>query len=226
MSDIPEWLIKRPELGLTKSDLSAFETFYSDAVARGDGGTITYTYHQPVWKFLSYIGENYPLLFHGTGKPDIDEFVPRQSNDSQEFGNQRAVYAASDPLWATYFAVVNRDGPVRSLVNTCIRFVSDEVDPDPHYFFSINEDAFDADTWRSGTLYLLPRDGFEQQGNGRAGGYETELQQWRSFDPVKPLAKMMIRPEDFPFLEHVRGHDVGKVSVRARKNPKEFPWLD
>jgi len=37
---------------------------------------------------------------------------------------------------------------------------------------------------------------------------------------------MMIRPEDFPFLEHVRGHDVGKVSVRARKNPKEFPWLD
>lgn len=66
MSDIPEWLIKRPELGLTKSDLSAFETLYSDAVARGDGGTITYTYHQPVWKF-SYIGENIRCYFTGQG---------------------------------------------------------------------------------------------------------------------------------------------------------------
>ncbi|WP_159030652.1 MULTISPECIES: hypothetical protein [Streptomyces] len=39
------------------------------------------------------------LLLHGSGDPAIRRFEPRQPDDSSEFGNRRAVFAADDELW-------------------------------------------------------------------------------------------------------------------------------
>ncbi len=79
------------------------------------------------------------IVLHGSGRSDIREFVPRQSSDATEFGNRRAVYAASDGIWPIYFAVVDRDGPVTSLMNACVRVVgADGSRSKRYYFFSIN----------------------------------------------------------------------------------------
>ncbi|MEU1003082.1 hypothetical protein [Streptomyces tibetensis] len=39
------------------------------------------------------------VLLHGSGDPAIRRFEPRQPDDSSEFGNRRAVFAADDGLW-------------------------------------------------------------------------------------------------------------------------------
>jgi hypothetical protein len=33
-------------------------------------------------------------------------------------------------------------------------------------------------------------------------------------------------PEDFPFLEDIRGHDDSLLYTRAKADPEGFPWVD
>jgi hypothetical protein len=44
--------------------------------------------------------------------------------------------------------------------------------------------------------------------------------------PVKPLAKFRVRPENFPFLSEIRGQDDEVLAQRAAANPDGFPWVD
>ena len=128
----------RPDCGT----IAAFERLFAKTVERGAGRVIDYTLVAPKWQFLCYLCDHKEIVLHGSGQPDILEFEPRQSNDIAEFGNRRAVYAASDGIWPIYFAVIDRDGGVTSLVNSCARVVgSDGSRSEPYYFFSINADA-------------------------------------------------------------------------------------
>src|SRR5262249_21320606 len=160
----------------------------------------------------------------GTGNPDIVEFEPRQSNDVDEFGNRCAIYAASDGIWALYFAILDRDNHVRSLVNACFRVIHAGQRSDPYYYFSINGDALPHTPWRKGFIYLLPGDSFEQQPRQTHQGAEIETAHWASPVPVKPLARLPVEPEDFPFLSQIEGHDPALVRKRAQENPEGFPW--
>ncbi|HEY6604990.1 MAG TPA: hypothetical protein VIZ44_01475, partial [Gaiellaceae bacterium] len=52
------------------------------------------------------------VLFHGSGRDDLDVLEPiRRSRDTTQFGNQEAVYATSDPVWAMFFALLRRGRP-------------------------------------------------------------------------------------------------------------------
>jgi hypothetical protein len=167
------------------------------------------------------------VVLHGSGDPNIEEFEPRQSNDTNEFGNRQAVYAASDGIWPMYFAIANRPGPVISLINACFRlWQPDGTWSVPYYYFSINDDAFEHDTWRDGTVYVLPRDTFEQEAPDNYKGVPEESEQWASLVAVKPLARLHITPDDFPFLSQVRAHNLRVVGERVEANPNGFPWLE
>jgi hypothetical protein len=95
-----------------------------------------------------------------------------------------------------------------------------------YYFFSINRDALPHNPWRDGTIYLLPRDSFEPQPVQTYRGAAVEVAQWASLAPVRPLAKLSVGPEDFPFLDQIRPHDPAVIRDRARADPDGFPWLD
>jgi hypothetical protein len=43
---------------------------------------------------------------------------------------------------------------------------------------------------------------------------------------VNPVAKLAVEPEDFPFLDRIRGHDDERVWTRAPADPDGFPWHD
>jgi hypothetical protein len=196
-------------------------------VERGVGALIDYTLAAPRWQFLCYLCDHKDILLHGSGRSDIVEFEPRQSNDVAEFGNRRAVYAASDGIWPIYFAIVDRDGGVTSLVNSCARVVGpDGRRGEPYYFFSINADALSRRPWRRGTIYVLPRQSFEQQAPLPYRGLQLEAAQWASPVSVRPLARLQVEPDDFPFLDKLRGHDPQRVTERAARDPAGFPWLD
>jgi hypothetical protein len=225
--DILSYLLTRPPAELDPETRASFDALLSDTLEKGQGIEIDYNLPAPKWQFLCYLCDQKGLLAHGSGNPNIDEFEPRQSDDIGEFGNRKAVYAASDAIWAMYFAIVDRDRYVTSLTNACATIVEyDGSIHGPYYFFSINADALPHNPWRQGTIYLLPRDTFEHQGRQQFKGMTIEIAQWASLVPVTPLAKITVDPQDFPFLSQIRGHDPEVMRERAIADPEGFPWLD
>ncbi len=220
--NLPSYFLKRPAIDESPEVISSFERLFTEQVTDANGSNIDYSLSTPKWQFLNYLCDTKKVVMHGSGDPAIAEFEPRQSNDVVEFGDQRAVYAASDGIWASFYAILDRDRYVRSLNNACVKAVVDEGEVESFYYFSINDDALPHEPWRAGTVYVLPKATF--QGEPTKPGRKSA--QWRSAVAVKPLAKISIAPEDFPFLDQIRGHDMETVMRRSEENPNGFPWLD
>lgn len=224
--DLPPGFLPRPGPPPDRGTIAAFERLFAATLQREQGAVIEYTLAAPKWQFLCYLCDHKEIVLHGSGRPDIVEFEPRQSNDVAEFGNRRAVYAASDGIWPIYFAVMDRDNGVTSLVNSCARVLApDGTRSEPYYYFSINEDAWSRRPWRRGTIYLLPRGTFEQQAPRSYRGLLLEPAQWASLVPVRAIARLPVEPEDFPFLHQIEPHDPRLVTERAARDPDGFPWL-
>src|SRR5574338_544365 len=133
---LPSHLSPRPDMDLSEEKVAAFERLFAEITERSKEGEIVdidYDLPAPKWQSLNWLCD---------------------TKDVFEFGNRRAVYAASDGIWAMYFAIVDRDGPVRSLMNACIRVINEDGSRgEPYYFFSINGDALPHNPWRQGTIY-------------------------------------------------------------------------
>jgi hypothetical protein len=183
-------------------DKAAFERLVR-AVDEARGSEIDYDAAAPKHAFFRYLLEHRPVLLHGTGDPTIERFDPRRQTDyDNEWTN--AVFATDDPIWPIFFAVVNR--PVaRSLINACSRRYGES-----HYYFSIGTDPTRRDAWRSGWIYVVPRQTFRLHPSGP---------EWLSPTAVRPLARLRVDPSDFPFLgdvtQHTLGEPVGRAVVRA-----------
>ncbi len=179
-----------------------------DEVLGGNGRLLTYDLPYPKHEFLRYLADQEMFIFHGSAKGDIDEFSTRRTSmelkDKSGRGNVQGIYGTHDGLWPMFFAVVNRNKISGSIRNGVQYFQNDDGDEIGVYHFSINQEWLDKDPWRSGTLYVLPRKTFRQMPMSAGGGLSNE---WVSEVPVKPLVRIAIEPEDFPFLAQVGGHD-------------------
>jgi len=225
--DAADYMERRPAMPDDPTTLADFDALFERAVAAGPGTLIDYRLSAPRWQFICHIADTHDVVLHGSGNPHITRFEPRQPEDTTEFGNQNAVYAASDGLWPMYFAIIDRDRHAVSLVNACARpIAADGAEGEPLYFFSITDTALAAKPWRRGTIYFLPRTSFRQQPAMTTGGRPYAVQQWASLEPVTPLARIEVGPEDFPLLRAIRGHDRERTFARARAEPDGFPWLD
>ncbi|MBI5156712.1 MAG: hypothetical protein HZA58_01720 [Acidimicrobiia bacterium] len=207
--ELPDYWLHRPVA--ESGHEASFDSLFARSLAQGPNPLIHYDLPVPKWQFLCHLADHTGLALHGSGDAAITEFEPRQANDLSEFGNRKAVYAASDGLWAMFFAVVDRTGVV--VTNACIRL----VDPagrtgEPRYFFAVSRDALARRPWRSGTVYLLPKEGFVGQDPMRFGDHLVSIAQLASVDAVAPLARVTVTPEDFPFLADVRGLDDARLA--------------
>lgn len=221
---LPDYWLTRPGGDLDEGTRSAFDALLQAILRTGGCPTIQFALPQPKWQFLCYAADHCDIALHGSGNPNIDRFEPRQSNDLNEFGNQKAVYAASDGLWAMFFAIVDRDR-VSSITNACVR-VADPTGTfhGPYYVFSVSQSALPGKPWRTGTVYLLPRKPFINQPPMPFGPNEVHIAQLASFEPVEPLAKLTVTPEDFPFLTQIRGHDDQRLQEYATALETGAPW--
>lgn len=224
---VPSYLLPRPPMNLSPEARQAFEGLYAQIRQTADCPFLDYSLPAPKWQFLCYLTDIKDILLHGTGDPDIVVFEPRQSDDTNPFGAQCAVYAAGDGIWPLYYAILDRVRYPMSLHNGCVRFKDGKGRYSiPYYFFSITQSVLDREPWRSGVIYVLPRAGFVQDPQVSYAGYEMRVEHWASLEPVKPLAKLRVQPEDFPFLAGIRGHDHAVLRERMQTNPDGFPWLD
>ncbi|MGZ4335052.1 MAG: hypothetical protein ACXVRJ_12400, partial [Gaiellaceae bacterium] len=78
----------------------------ADALLAGDAIAVP----EPRLDFLRWLAQSRPVVFHGSPRDDLSELsTERQSRDATAWGNQQAVYASTDPVWAIYFACLRRD---------------------------------------------------------------------------------------------------------------------
>jgi hypothetical protein len=193
-----------PVLLLTNQKIEAFENLFSEARRLGPAAFIDYNIPYPKHEFLRYLVDRKQILLHGTSYPDLKVLLPmRGSTDARTAMNQRSIFASADGILPMFFAIMNRENYVGSLSNGAYRLMDATGLSTTHYFFSINEEMLKLWPFRSGTVYLLPRDKFKPAANGHG----VMLEEWISNEPVPVLAKLSITPEDFPLLNSVWGHD-------------------
>ena len=225
--ELPEYWMSRPAYQIEPSTQVAFDHLLATAQADGVGPFIEYTLAAPKWQFLCYVAEHKCIALHGSGNPGIAVFEPRQPVDLNEFGSQKAVYAAADGIWAMFFAIVDRERHSMILNNACIGLAdASGQTSEPFYLFSIGQAALSRRPWREGVVYLLPRDTFVEQPPIPFGQFEVLAAQLASQVPVTPLARLEVDPEDFPFLAQIRGHDDARFQEYATAMQTGAPWPD
>jgi hypothetical protein len=173
----------------------------ADRLIAGDPAAIT---EAPVSRvdFLRWLSEHRAVLFHGSARDDLALLEPiRLSRDATEFGDQQAVFATSDPVWAIYFAVLQRHRPFGTR-NGSLGVADTGIYP-RWYHFSVERPLDRATRFGPGWLYVVPRAPFSLEPPLR-GVFDTA--QWVSPEPITPLARIAITPDDFPFLDAVVTH--------------------
>ena len=225
--------MERPPLSPDRSTHAAVDEFLSlgqpegadgladvGAILQANGGVAP-------WHFLCALAERREIAFHGTGDPTIESFEPRESIDLAPFGAQKAVFATTDPIWATFYAIVDRDRYRLTLNNACI-LLMDADDPRglPYYYFSITRSALQEQPWRTGYVYLLPAETFVGQPADMYAGHAARIPQLASPVAVTPFARLQVSPGDFPFLAQIRGHEDDRLAEYAQAVMAAAPWPD
>ena len=179
------------------------------------------------WQFLCGLADRREIAFHGTGDPNIESFEPREPIDFAPFGQQKAVFATSDPIWAMFYAIVDRDRYQLTLNNGCILLLDADGAPAvPHYYFSVTGGALHRPPWRTGFVYFLPAKSFVEQPAGTYAGHAARIPQLASPVAVTPFARLRVTPNDFPFLAQIRGHEDERLAEYARAVMAAAPWPD
>ena len=224
---LPDYWIERPSFRAERATQAAVDSFLQLADAGGgdlllDMDAFLHEVPRVVrWHFLCSLAARRRIAFHGTGAPQIERFEPREPVDFAPFGRQKAVFATSDPIWAMFYAIVDRSRYALTLNNGCLVL---EDTGEAYYYFSVSENALDQRPWRSGYLYLLPADTFVEQPGGDYAGQRARVPQLASPVAVTPFARLRVAPRSFPFLEKIRGHDDERLDEYARAVMAAEAW--
>ena len=152
----------------------------------------------PRLEFLDWLGATQAVVFHGSQRNDLTELsTERQSRDATAWGDQRAVYASSDPVWAIYFALLRRDNGWHGTRNGSLGIGSRSR---RFYFFVHNRGSESPERFGPGSLYVLPGETFAPQPQ-LAGIFDTAHLVSRV--SVRPLARIEVTPEDFPYRHRI-----------------------
>lgn len=223
--EAPSFLLPRPRFDKTPEMMATFENLLASTAG---GDVIDYSIPFPKWQFLSYICEARDLVLHGSQNREIEVVEPRQANDIKVFSNQTAIYATTDGIWVLYFAILDRKKyPEMTLFNSCLQArTSPEPLSEPLYFFSITHSVLLREPWCAGAVYILPRQSFIREAAQQVQGTEIIFPHWIGSKPEQPIAKLLVEPDDFPFLDQIHGHNNEKLLHMASADPNGFPWLD
>ena len=109
--ELPDYWLSRPGVEPGPDKRASFDRMWDRAIASG-GRPLVEVDPALRWQFLCHLADARGFVLHGSGDPGIDVFEPRQAIDLSAFGNQRAVYAACDGIWAMFFAIRPGSGPI------------------------------------------------------------------------------------------------------------------
>jgi hypothetical protein len=171
---------------------------------------------RPLVPYLQHLAETRPVVFHGSRQGGLAELSDaRHSRDRSAYGDQTAVFASQDPLWAMFFALLRRD-VVASTRNASIG--ADTGVRGRRYLFSVRpSERSTAVPLAPGALYVLPDDGFVHE-RRRGGLFDTAHRTHAG--AVRPLAWFEVRVEDFPFAGYLGRHSDEESMARTLWNAR------
>ena len=191
-------LARLPSLPPVVAGAAAEAAFASaaDALLAGEAVAIP----EPRLDFLRWLAEHRPVVFHGSPHGALTELsTERRSTDTTAWGNQQAVYASKDPVWAIYFACLRRDHGFTGTKNGSMGAPGGPLYP-RRYFFLHNHGSASPQRFQPGSLYVLPTDTFVADAP-LVGVLDTA--HLVSYEPVRPLARLDVTPADFPFRDQI-----------------------
>ena len=191
-------MLGRPALGRVEVDEQTEARFATaaDALLAADDAVVP----EPRLEFLRWLATHRDVVFHGSPRADLTELsTERASRDLTAWGDQRAVYATKDPVWALYFACLRRDRGWTGTRNGTLGVASGALYPRV-YFFVHNRGSASPERFGRGSVYVLPADTFEAD-RPLLGALDTSHLVSRV--PVVPLARIDVTPDDFPFRHRV-----------------------
>ncbi|PWV90957.1 hypothetical protein DFQ01_1397 [Paenibacillus cellulosilyticus] len=186
-----------PASQLTEEERSLFDRIYEEGCARPDR-TIQYELSTPKYKFLAYLAQTRGVILHGSNNTEIEQFEPRRQT---LFNNQlvTAVFGTKDPIWSIFYAVFRRAALIGNFRNGAVSAGSGGK---AFHFYSLTKATMQNDPWTNGVVYILQNDQFKSSG-GVGGVYFDE---WTNEQPIEPIARLPVGPNDFPFLDKVGTH--------------------
>lgn len=200
-----EILMRKPTV-IAQETQQAFDALLQSGFDQGVDEFIDYDLPHPKIDFLNYVCDQRGYVLHGSKLADLRELKPiRHTGDKTEFGNRQMLFASPDANWAMWFAILDKS-VAKATSNACIRLGMSPNEWTKYYFFELPTFLTETDEWPfvDGTLYIANADDFpEVRSNGLFDLFDISVEEWGCMDPVQPLAKISVSPEDFPFLEQV-----------------------
>lgn len=153
--------------------------------------------------FLDWAVRERGVLLHGTNWAVDGAIEPGEASIPP---SRPGVQATDDAQWALFLAITNRDATgFRSVRNGVYSLSPDGARR--HRYFSVNHEVDGRRLFVPGSVYLVPRDGFERDKKRFA---LLHPHRWVATGPVTPVARLSVTPADFPEIETIARHQVGE----------------
>lgn len=196
--------IRRRILPVTEERRIAFDSLFDSARQQGPNMLIEYGLPYPKSDFLNYLCDWRGCAMHGSPLHDLEILQPlRKSRDNNEFGNRQQIFASPDAMWALWFAILDKS-KYDLTNNGCVR-----VGTGPrrlkYYHFELPKSNRENSPFTEGTMYIGRAEDFpDRRPFPLLDFFNAEIEEWGSTKPITPLARIKVKPEDFPYLPLVQ----------------------
>jgi len=183
---------------------TAFDQLLDPVLAEGSNSLIEYRLPYPKVDFLNYVCDWLGFVAHGSTMLDLETLQPvRLTHDSSEFGNRQQIFCSPDGIWAMWFAILDKSR-IHVTENGCVR-VGHGPGRIKYYHFDLPAENRSSPPFTDGMIYIARAEDFpEHRPYPLLQKFDAEIEEWGSADPVVPLAKLSVKPEDFPYLDKVQ----------------------
>jgi hypothetical protein len=183
---------------------SAFDGLFDSTVERGPNALIDYDLPYSKSDSLNYLCDWRGYVMHGSPLHNLDVLAPvRKSRDNNEFGNRQQIFGSPDAIWAMWFAILDKS-KYNLTNNGCVR-VGLGARRVKYYHFALPKSNRDNRPFTEGMMYITCAEDFpDKRPYPLLDRFNAEIEEWGSTNPITPLARIKVMPEDFPYLDRVQ----------------------
>ena len=196
--------IRRAVRSISGDERSAFDGLLDSTMTLGPNNLIDYQLAYPKVDFLNYLCDWRGYVAHGSVLRDLNVLQPiRLTKDSSEFGNRKQIFSSPDAIWAIWFAILDKS-KCHLTENGCVR-VGKGQKRVKYYHFDLPAVCKSDSPFTEGMIYLANAGEFPYRHHyPMLSWFDAEVEEWGSANPVAPLARVAVTPQDFPYLDLVQ----------------------
>jgi hypothetical protein len=195
--------LRRTVRQVSAENQQAFDDLVKAALINGGRGQIDYQLPYPKSDFLNYLCDWKGYVAHGSPLMNLERLEPvRLGTDTNEFGNRRQVFGSPDAMWAMWFAILDKS-KVNKTDNGCVR-VGQGARRVKYYHFELPRESRSAQPFVEGMIYLARSEDFpDHRSHGHLRWFDAEVEEWGSVEPVTSVLRIVVKPQEFPYLHLV-----------------------